>query len=408
MRLVCLLLLFPIQFVFAQAWPASSWTAAANLTAAMDVNGITDLSGLHFNPLNNRLYGVQGDGRLRVLQWNTATNTFTQLASKAISGGPEGITQVNFSANEFYTIDENNYEIRRYSHTNNFGTVTQLRKWDLLASPSPMEDTGNTGPEGIVFVPDAALSAIGFVSTETGLPYTSVKGLGGLFFVAHQDGGYVWVFDLNPNTDDDFAYVGKYLTNRSESCDLAFDRSTGLLYILHNLSPVNRLEVTDLSTIIIDGERKFNALHEYTITNPGDGNANIEGFALTPKCPEGGTKAAWLCRDVESNEDQAIVNDALRWFSPFGIDGDCGILETADFTTTQAIKVYPNPAQGQIGITGISQAVLRIFNSLGQLVLSRNQVSPDATIDVSSLKQGIYTIEVASKDSISVLKWIKN
>ena len=42
----------------------------------------------------------------------------------------------------------------------------------------------------------------------------------GLVFIAHQNGGYLWVFDVNPNVTDDFAFVGKYKTNRNESCDL--------------------------------------------------------------------------------------------------------------------------------------------------------------------------------------------
>jgi hypothetical protein len=102
--------------------------------------------------------------------------------------------------------------------------------------------------------------------------YSSVKGLGGLFFVAHQDEGYVWVFDVNPNSNNDFAYVGKYQTNHTESCDLAFDRSTGLLYILHNIIGNNRLEVTNLSTSLNGSSRKFIPLNDYQITNPTGNN----------------------------------------------------------------------------------------------------------------------------------------
>ncbi len=407
-KLYLLLLWFPAQALMAQVWPGPSWANAVNLTSVMDADGINDLSGLHFNPVNNRLYGVQGDGRLRVLQWNIATNTFTQIANKALAGGPEGITQANLNANEFYTIDENNYEIRRYSHTANFGTVTLLRQWDLLASPSPMEDTGNSGPEGIVFVPDSALSAIGFVSTETGQPYTSVKGAGGLFFIAHQDGGYVWVFDLNPNTDDDFAYVGKYLTNRDESCDLAFDRSTGLLYILHNPTTINRLEVTDLSTTIVDGERKFTVTNEYTLTNPGDGNVNIEGFALTPKCPDTGTKAAWVCRDVETNEDAFILQDVLRSFDPFTPAGTCVPLATNDVEIAQELTVFPNPGQNEISIHGIEKTTVRITNPLAQVLLEKSDVGEDSKIDISALPEGIYTIVITANSHVSTIKWIKN
>ncbi|MEI2422326.1 hypothetical protein V6O07_18745, partial [Arthrospira platensis SPKY2] len=98
------------------------------------------------------------------------------------------------------------------------------------------------GPEGISFVPDNWLQTSGFVSSQTGQPYTSTKGMGGLMFIAHQDGGFVWVFDINPNQTNDFLYVGKYKTSRTESCGLSFDSSTGMLYILHNVGD-NFLEV---------------------------------------------------------------------------------------------------------------------------------------------------------------------
>ena len=90
----------------AQAWPSNNWTSAVNLTNVMDTAGIDQMSGLHWNPVNNRLYCVQNNGHLRVLEMNTTTNTFTQIANKSLSGGPEGITQANFGAAEFYVIDE--------------------------------------------------------------------------------------------------------------------------------------------------------------------------------------------------------------------------------------------------------------------------------------------------------------
>ena len=373
------------------------------------MNGVNDLSGLHFNATNNRLYAVQNDGRVRVLSWNPTTNTFTSIANKVISGGPEGITQANLFANEFYTIDENTYEIKRYTHTVNFSSVTEFKHWNLLNAPSPMQDTGNTGPEGIVFIPDSFLSTIGFISQQTGQLYTSVKGLGGLFFVAHQDEGYVWAFDVNPNTNNDFIYVGKYQTNHTESCDLGFDRSTGLLYILHNIAGNNRLEVTNLTTTVNGNLRKFVALKDYQVTNPTDDNENIEGFALTPKCPETGTRGVWLCRDVSNNEDQAIQEDALRWFTSFVADGTCTPLSNASFDVESNIDLYPNPAANFVTISGkvIANATVRIFNSLGQLMLIQKNKNTTFTIDVASFKTGIYFVEVNQNGHSQTLKFSK-
>ncbi|MBP6335615.1 MAG: fibronectin type III domain-containing protein [Bacteroidia bacterium] len=323
------------------AWPAESWTEADNLTSAMDPNGLTELSGLFWNGIKNTLLVSHGDGRLRVLQLNSSSNTFAQIANLSIPGGPEGITQVNLNADEFYTIDENIYEIRKYSHNTGFTSATLMNSWNILAAPSIMTNTGNTGPEGIAFVPDSFLTAAGFISESTGLPYTSVKGMGGLIFIAHQNLGQVWVFDVNPNVNNDFAYVGKYSTGKSESCDLAFDRSTGLMYILHNVG-ANTLEVTNLTSALNGSSpRKFTTIREYEVANPA-GNVNIEGFAITNKYSDSTNVRVWLCRDVESVESSSYKADCLRHFNPFDYTADSPIQSSVIIPANASFKYLDN------------------------------------------------------------------
>lgn len=409
MKKLCALLLLLSGSAFSQsAWPSSIWNNATGLNTVMSNAGLTDLSGLHWNPQTNRLYVLHGDGRVRVLQYDATAQAFTQVANKTISGGPEGITQANLAANEFYTMDENNYEIRKYTHTANFSSVTEAKHWNLLQAPSPMTDTGNTGPEGIVFVPDASLTAANFTSSVTGQPYTSTKGAGGLFFVAHQDGGYVWVFDINPSVNNDFAYVGKYKTHRNESCDLAFDRSTGLLYILHNIS-ANYLEVTDLSLgPATGGEATFATTAEYFISNPSDGNMNIEGFALMPKCGEV-TGSAFLCRDVESDEALSIQQDAIRWFHPFTANGECPPLANERFGTT-SISVYPNPSNTKVTIDfgDKRKRSLEVYDLLGQQMLHFITTESLETLDISDWTPGVYLLEVTTDSGTAAQRIVKN
>lgn len=406
-RIVLLFSLCCLALNAQTTWPAQAWPNAVNLTTVMSNSGITELSGLHWNPENNRLYAVQGDGRLRVLQYDSASQTFTQLANKSLSGGPEGITQRDLAANEFYVVDENNYQIRKFTYTANFASISLAASWNLLAAPSTMTNTGNTGPEGIVFVPDENLAQTGFTSAQTGQPYTSVKGAGGLFFVAHQDGGYIWVFDINPEVSNDFLFVGKYKSARNESCDLAFDRSTNLMYILHNMGS-NYLEVTNLAPApAVGSEPTFQTVAEYFIANPTDGNINVEGFALMPKCGAV-TGSAFLCRDVESDESITKRQDVLRQFTSFQPAGTC----TGLSVTTQhsnAVSVYPNPVQDVLTLDFGDVAVREIsaYDLLGQRLLHLFSDQSKLELNLQSWASGVYVIAYTQAGKTVQVKVVK-
>jgi hypothetical protein len=407
--LVAVMVMIPcLQLRSQTPWNAESWASADNLTAVMDTAGLTELSGLHWNPVFNRLYVVHGDGKLRVLQFNNQTQTFTQLASKSITGGPEGVTQVNYSSNEFYTIDESSYQIRKYTHNTGFSSLSMAKSWNLLISPSPMPNTGNTGPEGIAFIPDSFLIAAGFISQQTGQAYTSTRGMGGLMFIAHQNQGYIWVFDINPDVTDDFVYVGKYRTNSSESCDLEFDRSTGMLYILHNIAG-NTLEITDLSTYTSGSDLKFTVKAEYMVPNP-DGNTNIEGFGITPKCNDSSNVSVWFCRDVEIGESSTYKKDCLRWFNPVPAIGNChftsGILSEAK--PKFSLELRPNPASHhlEISISGFIDGTchIELFDLNGVQVLNKPCYhEQNIILNVGTLPDGLYFVRIIS-DQYSLIQ----
>lgn len=400
---------------FAQLpWPSISWSNALNLTSIADSNGVSELSGLHWNPVKNELFGVSDIGKLIVLLLDSTTNTFSLVANKTLTGGPEGITQLNYNDNEFYVVDENSYHIQKYNFNANFSTLNLTNQWNLLLPSSTMTNTGNTGPEGIVFIPDSNLSASGFISQQTGAAYTSTKGCGGLFFIAHQNGGYIWVFDINPNLDDDFAFVGKYKTNDVESCDLSFDRSTNVLYILHNITPDNTLETASISSIIVSGtQRKFVTLNQYFIPVPIGNNDNIEGFAMTPKClqNEDGNITAWLCRDVSTSSGTSLLNDAIRQFSPFIAEGSCVPLAVSE-VDKNLFSIYPNPAHNSIMIKSLNLIKInsvQIINNLGQVVIYEvTNSNNDINIDVSGLSNDLYFVKINFDKGVNNYKFLKN
>jgi hypothetical protein len=374
------------------AWPSKTWNNALNISSALPSDA-TELSGLYWNDLTSRLYCVGDGGSLYVLQYNKTTGQYTLIGSATSIGAPEGITMVNNTANEFYTIDEGSYEIRKYSHNYNFSNITKSNTWNLLKSPSPMTDTGNDGPEGIAFVPDWYLQKIGFISSATGQTYISSKGMGGLLFLAHQKGGSVWVYDVNPTVNQDLVFVGNYLTNRAESCEVAFDSSTGLLYILHNIDD-NYLEVTDLTTEIVGGKFKLRTLKEYLIPNPTS-NANVEGFAISFKYPEEESKGVWLCRDVK--KDTEIV-DALRWFNPYQADGNNIRTGIINIKTNVDLGLKFNVKNNSIHIE--SQELtnqlysIKLYNLHGSILNTASGINLPVSLNTVNYQPGIYLLHI--------------
>ena len=402
-------LFFPFSVILskAQEWAAESWTNAYNLTAVMNQSDMIEMSGLHWNPLTNRLYAVQDDGWLRVLQYDENTTSFTEIATISVAGNPEGIMQVEYAENVFYTADEKKYEIRKYTHNDDFSIVSLSQKWRLLTPNSPMTDTDNDGIEGLEFIPDSYLQESGFISTETGLPYTSSKGMGELIFLAHQTEGYIWVYDVNPSLSFDFVYVGKYQTGRKESCDLSFDRTAGLLYILHNIGS-NFLEVTDLSLQNVAGEKQFKTKYEYKLSNPTDGNDNIEGFAITPSCNTETAVSLFLCRDVNNEGLATQKSDILRWFRQFPSLGTC-TPPTAlpKEKVDEKVTVELHPTQG-LYLHGISDMVYLSFRTTCGKELLTLEYSPSRPISYDELPHGFFILQVRSGMGIYTYKLLVN
>ncbi len=291
------------------SWPAETWSNATNLTS-LYAGFSNNLSGAHWNPQSRELWLViNGPGTIvKVIE--NGIGGFQYEAEWNPNGDLEGITQSDLSDTTVFVIQENTGEIKEFD-VSSPGIVNLVHTWDISLE---IPDYANSdGPEGITFVPDEWLISSGF-KDQSGALYISQHGMGGLIFVAHQNGGNIYVFDLNRSTNA-YTFVGEYETNRDESAGLEFDRSTGYLYIWHNTGN-NYLEVTDLSSFPAGNIRKFTSTKEFFA--PDDGN--LEGFALTPA----DTNEDWCWITVDDGE-----SDALRWFNQFD---PC--LVYADFTVT--------------------------------------------------------------------------
>ena len=79
--------------------------------------------------------------------------------------------------------------------------------------------------------------------------------------------------------------------------------------------------------------------------------------------------------------------------------------------TTHVINAYPNPASNNVVFafsTNIKdKANLTITTIEGKVMMSRNNISPSESIDVSALPAGIYMCAVNSGSHIQYVKLVK-
>jgi len=75
----------------------------------------------------------------------------------------------------------------------------------------------------------------------------------------------------------------------------------------------------------------------------------------------------------------------------------------------KSLKIYPNPTDRQLTISypeNLNQ--IDIYNSVGQLILSKNPAQAEIKIDVSNLNPGVYFIKLSLGYQTTTAKFIKN
>jgi hypothetical protein len=266
-----------------------------------------NLSGAVWNPVSRTLWLARNGGPAMI--WALEENPDTgELAvaenddGRSIWGLNDGIEFGDLEAITFGRFEETHTLFVMNERASSIieldlsepGSAPERMVWDLTADmPAP---TTYKGPEGLTFVPDRFLEAQGF-RNALGERVTSRWGTGGLFFVGHQEGGVVWVFDLDRESGD-YAFLGRFHTGADETAGLEFDASSGMLWIFHGGAP-RTLEAARLSWSEVDGRRTFDSVTIYEAPDiPQGGSTNLEGFALTSRtdCVDG-SRSAFVTTD---------------------------------------------------------------------------------------------------------------
>ena len=99
-----------------------------------------------------------------------------------------------------------------------------------------------------------------------------------------------------------------------------------------------------------------------------------------------------------------FLTDAYGCVYEDSIQTVCDLVSSLSDGEANQLSIYPNPTSGFFEITGTGE--LSIHNALGELVLTEN-ISGNATIDLSTQVRGIYTFQLQTKKETFTRKVIK-
>ncbi len=357
-----------------EPWPAEPISSAVNLTQIEgpgDNDFYSDMSGAVWNPVtrtlwvcrngpggdNSKLWAVveDGGGSFEIDYRGGDRGEWTGF------GDFEGVTQADFDEDVVYTIIEGEEHVKAYD-VSTYGTASLLNDWDT--SPY-LPRSGGAGAEGITFVPDSLLAAAGFVDSD-GVPYVSSGGMDGLVFIGHQNGGGIFVFDLDRTTNG-FAFIGEYQSGYDEVAGLEFDRSTAELYAWHD-SNFDILSVFDLTSEEVPGEdyRDLNAVRRFL----GPSSENNEGIAVmsSDDCLEG-KRSFFMTVDDGDEESLFWYREFADGCSSTGVSAPGG---TSGVGSEIHLSARPNPSQDTTMVSyqlaAASDVYLRVFDVIGREV----------------------------------------
>ncbi len=86
----------------------------------------------------------------------------------------------------------------------------------------------------------------------------------------------------------------------------------------------------------------------------------------------------------------------------FVSDGILGVTQNE----MEDISIYPNPARDILNISNAESADIQVYDILGKLILSKENLSVNEELNVSSLQAGAYFIKISKGDAVTTKKFL--
>lgn len=124
---------------------------------------------------------------------------------------------------------------------------------------------------------------------------------------------------------------------------------------------------------------------------------NNEETLANAQLPEGTTTIIWTVTDVAGNIStcsfDVIVNEYV------GLNSNLN----------QSFVIYPNPAHDELNIEAESHNDLSIlvYNMSGQKVMEMTYVAAGGQLDINTLQNGVYMLQIMTDEKIEILRFVK-
>lgn len=116
---------------------------------------------------------------------------------------------------------------------------------------------------------------------------------------------------------------------------------------------------------------------------------------------------------VTASEEVKFIAFKVSVLVPHSAAGIDNVVLTAatagvgDLNPMQA-EIYPNPVRNELNLVSeLKMNEIRIFNALGQMVISEKPEALQTKIDVSTLKPGLYIVQILTEKGVQSVKVVK-